>query len=121
MPPLLKTLPSLACSLGNVAPGKTNIGQLPIRQSSQLPCCLTGAMPLAKAGENDRKKHDATSTMIQPERKGAAHGQREKRPPNGVAEFREETRHREAVAEEGASIARVAHGKPESGRPCHAE
>ena len=57
--------------------------------------------------------------MSGPKRKDAAHGQREKRPPARVAEFREETRHREAVAEEGSSTAHPARDKPgEPALPC---
>ena len=117
-PPACNNLsPSLLRSLGNIAPGQTNVGKLPIRQGCQLASRLTGTTPLAKAGKNDRKKHDATSIMSQPKRKGAANWQREKGPPVGVAEFREETRHREAVAEEGSSTAHPAQDKPESGQP----
>ncbi len=76
--PFPQQLPPLTRSLGNVAPSQANVREFPIRQGSQLASRLTGAMPLAKAGKNDRKKHDATSTISQPKRKGAANWQREK-------------------------------------------
>jgi hypothetical protein len=38
-----------------------------------------------------------------------------------MAQLREETRHREAVAEERSSTAHPFQDKPESGRPYHAQ
>ena len=116
--PLLETLPTLTCRLRNVASGKTNIGQLPIRQSSQLPCYLTGADPVTKAGENDGQEHNATSTISRHKRIRAAHRQREKRQPNWMAELRDEPRHREAVAEERSSTAHEAWDKPKRAQTC---
>jgi hypothetical protein len=53
-------------------------------------------------------------------RKGAAHRQREKGPPNG-GRVGEENRHREAVAEEGSSTADLARDKPKQAQTCHDE
>jgi hypothetical protein len=64
---------------------------------------------LAKAGKNNRKKHDATSIRSLHKRIRAAQRQREEKgATREVAELWEKTRHREAVAEEGASTAHPA-------------
>ena len=75
-------LSSLPGSLGDVASGEANIGQFPIRQGCQLASRLTGTTPLAKAGKNERKKHDATSIISPHKRIRAAHWQREEKGPH---------------------------------------
>src|SRR4051812_38215694 len=72
-----KSLPSLARNLENITPGQPNVGELPVTQSSKLTGRLSGTMPLAEAGKNNRKKHDATSIISPHKRICAARWQRE--------------------------------------------